>query len=56
MNQTKTKEKQTNKTKICFHFQTNLQACVDVKHQTLIGIKLFDWDRTGDDESLGRFA
>lgn len=32
------------------------QACVDVTHQTLIGIKLFDWDRTGDHDPLGRFA
>lgn len=31
-----------------------LQACVDVTHQTLIGIKLFDWDRTGDHDPLGR--
>ncbi|XP_053661030.1 extended synaptotagmin-2 isoform X2 [Anopheles marshallii] len=30
------------------------EACVDVTHQTLIGIKLFDWDRTGDHDPLGR--
>uniref|UniRef100_A0A8D8C695 Extended synaptotagmin-2 n=1 Tax=Culex pipiens TaxID=7175 RepID=A0A8D8C695_CULPI len=30
------------------------EACVDVSHQTLIGIKLFDWDRTGDHDPLGR--
>lgn len=31
-----------------------LQAYVDVSHQTLVGIKLFDWDRTGDHDALGR--
>ncbi|XP_055547886.1 extended synaptotagmin-2 isoform X3 [Wyeomyia smithii] len=30
------------------------EACVDVTHRTLIGIKLFDWDRTGDHDPLGR--
>ncbi|XP_058061694.1 extended synaptotagmin-2 isoform X3 [Anopheles bellator] len=30
------------------------EASVDVTHQTLIGIKLFDWDRTGDHDPLGR--
>ncbi|XP_065092589.1 extended synaptotagmin-2 isoform X3 [Ochlerotatus camptorhynchus] len=30
------------------------EACVDVSHQTLIGLKLFDWDRTGDHDPLGR--
>ncbi|XP_058821865.1 extended synaptotagmin-2 isoform X2 [Topomyia yanbarensis] len=30
------------------------EACVDVTHQTLIGIKLYDWDRTGDHDPLGR--
>ncbi|XP_053670999.1 extended synaptotagmin-2 isoform X3 [Anopheles nili] len=30
------------------------EACIDVTHQTLIGIKLFDWDRTGDHDPLGR--
>lgn len=33
-----------------------LQACVDVSHLTLLGIKLFDWDRTGEHDPLGRFA
>lgn len=32
-----------------------LQACVDVSHHTLIGVKLFDWDRTGEHDALGRF-
>lgn len=31
-----------------------LQAYVDVSHQALVGIKLFDWDRTGDHDALGR--
>uniref|UniRef100_A0AAG5CWE3 Synaptotagmin n=1 Tax=Anopheles atroparvus TaxID=41427 RepID=A0AAG5CWE3_ANOAO len=30
------------------------EASIDVTHQTLIGIKLFDWDRTGDHDPLGR--
>ncbi|XP_037038533.1 extended synaptotagmin-2 isoform X3 [Bradysia coprophila] len=30
------------------------EACVDVSHLTLLGIKLFDWDRTGEHDPLGR--
>lgn len=34
----------------------DLQACVDVSRHTLVGIRLFDWDRTGDHDALGRLA
>lgn len=42
------------------HMQTrwhvlNLQALIDVKSQTRIQIHLFDWDRTGGDDPLGRY-
>ncbi|XP_063707613.1 extended synaptotagmin-2 isoform X3 [Culicoides brevitarsis] len=30
------------------------EACVDVVHHTLINIRLFDWDRTGEADPLGR--
>lgn len=39
-----------------FEHTNPLQACIDVKFSTLIEFKLFDWDRTGDPDPLGRFA
>lgn len=40
-------------------FETKIKitskAYVDVVHQTMIGIRLFDWDRTGEADPLGRF-
>lgn len=42
--------------RISCYYLNWLQACIDVTHHTMIGVKLFDWDRTGDHDALGRFA
>lgn len=41
---------------LLFLYIKTRQACVDIVQNTIIIVKLFDWDRTGEHDNLGKLV